>query len=159
MPSPGGEGTRCAHWTDEVEMLFFCRKQQGCTRRGGHWPSACFVQRCFADERCSPLRQEHRFPPVGAMPTSLRPPPPASPQGEAFGQKYTIVQRTELNFLRNKKRPGAFAPGRTPQMPCWPNYNLHKRAGGSPKFCFAASNVRPCGPGGLQSADSSRHPL
>ena len=22
MPSPGGEGTRCAHWTDEVEMLF-----------------------------------------------------------------------------------------------------------------------------------------
>jgi len=27
-------------------------------------------------------------------------------------------------------------------MPCRPNYNLHKRAGGSPKFCFAASNVR-----------------
>ena len=43
-------------------------------------------------------------------------------------------------------------------MPCRPNYNLHDRAGGSPKFCFAASNVRPK-PGGLQSADSNRHPL
>ena len=27
-------------------------------------------------------------------------------------------------------------------MPCRPNYNLHERAGGSPKLCFAASNVR-----------------
>ena len=27
-------------------------------------------------------------------------------------------------------------------MPCRPGYNLHKRAGGSPKFCFIASNIR-----------------
>ena len=30
-------------------------------------------------------------------------------------------------------------------MPCRPNYNLHDRAGGSPKFCFAASNFRVSG--------------
>ena len=23
MPSPGGEGAQCAHWADEVEILFF----------------------------------------------------------------------------------------------------------------------------------------
>ena len=28
-------------------------------------------------------------------------------------------------------------------MPCRPNYNLHEKAGGLPKLCFIASNVRP----------------
>lgn len=41
-----------------------------------------------------------------------------------------------------KKLPRVKARGSVPQMPCWLNYNLHDRAGGSPKFCFAASNVR-----------------
>lgn len=27
-------------------------------------------------------------------------------------------------------------------MPCRPNYNLHIKAGGSPKLCFTASNFR-----------------
>ena len=45
-------------------------------------------------------------------------------------------------YLTNKKSPWTKVQGDTPQMPCRPNYNLHKRAGGSPKFCFAASNVR-----------------
>lgn len=64
-----------------------------------------------------------------------------------------------LFHCAHKKPPGDYSPGDAPQMPCWPNYNLHKRAGGSPKFCFAASNIQLYGPGGLQSADSSRHPL
>ena len=59
------------------------------------------------------------------------------------------------------------SPTGKPSDNCWPkypavplgfDYNLHKKAGGSPKLCFSASNVRP-EPGGLQSADSNRHPL
>ena len=48
------------------------------------------------------------------------------------------------SFVRPKRKktsPG-LPRGKAPQMPCWPNYNLHNKAGGSPKFCFAASNVR-----------------
>ncbi len=58
----------------------------------------------------------------------------------------------------NKKAPDSHAAGSNPAFAVGPNYNLHKLAGGSPKFCFAASNVRHL-PGGLQSADSNRHPL
>ena len=62
------------------------------------------------------------------------------------------------SFAIREKTPPGFPGGAPPQMPCWLNYNLHNRAGGSPKFCFAASNFRRK-PGGLQSADSNRHPL
>ena len=44
-----------------MKMPFLCRKQQACARRGGHWPSACWARLYFADEQCSPLRQQHRF--------------------------------------------------------------------------------------------------
>ena len=66
-------------------------------------------------------------------------------------------QRSPWGAPLNKNSPG-FPRGSSPRMPCRPNYNLHERAGGSPKFCFAASNVRQES-GGLQSADSNRHPL
>jgi len=53
------------------------------------------------------------------------------------------IEKPELRLrFFNKKHPVAFATGCVPQMPCRPNYNLHVKAGGSPKFCFAASNVR-----------------
>jgi len=42
-------------------------------------------------------------------------------------------------------------------MPLGLGYNLHVNAGGSPKFCFAASNIR--NPGGLQSAETNQRPL
>ena len=61
-------------------------------------------------------------------------------------------------ILREKKKTPPVSRGSSPRMPCRLNSNLHTKAGGSPKFCFTASNVRPK-PGGLQSADSSRHPL
>ena len=41
-----------------------------------------------------------------------------------------------------KNSPSGDLRGSAPQMPCRPNYNLHEKAGGSPKFCFAASNIR-----------------
>ena len=62
------------------------------------------------------------------------------------------------NSIKDKKKSPGKNRGSIPHVPCRLHYNLHERAGGSPKFCFAASNVRPK-PGGLQSADSNRHPL
>ena len=41
-----------------------------------------------------------------------------------------------------KKTSPGLPRGKTPPMPCRPNYNLHMKAGGSPKFCFTASNFR-----------------
>ena len=65
------------------------------------------------------------------------------------------------NILK-KKKPDEKSSGKCrskyPAVPLGFDYNLHKKAGGSPKLCFSASNVRP-EPGGLQSADSNRHPL
>ena len=97
MPSPGGEGTRCAHWTDEVEMLFFCRKQQGCTRRGGHWPSACFVGCVLRTSDARPYGSSTALAPVGGDPR-IDPPSssvslrlPASLQGEAFVRQNPLV--------------------------------------------------------------------
>ena len=48
---------------------------------------------------------------------------------------------TDAGVGRHKTSPG-LPRGKTPPMPCRPNYNLHKEAGGSPKLCFAASNFR-----------------
>ena len=41
------------------------------------------------------------------------------------------------------KNSHRFPCGSLPLVPCRPSYNLHEWAGGSPKFCFAASNIRP----------------
>ena len=41
-----------------------------------------------------------------------------------------------------KKTSPGLPRGKTPPMPCRPNYNLHMKAGGSPKSCFTASNFR-----------------
>ena len=73
-------------------------------------------------------------------------------------KKTSAAERLPMFFAIREKTPPGFPGGAPPQMPCWLNYNLHNRAGGSPKFCFAASNFRRK-PGGLQSADSNRHPL
>ena len=42
------------------------------------------------------------------------------------------------------KNPDDFSSG-VPAVPLGFGYNLHKIAGGSPKLCFSASNVRPEG--------------
>lgn len=73
-------------------------------------------------------------------------------------KRTSAAERLPMFFAIREKTPPGFPGGAPPQMPCWLNYNLHNRAGGSPKFCFAASNFRRK-PGGLQSADSNRHPL
>ena len=87
-------------------------------------------------------------------PASVR----ASPASECAQQgAIPLFPQALQGSWENKKTPPV-ARGSPPRVPCRLSCNLHIRAGGSPKFCFTASNVRPK-PGGLQSADSNRHPL
>ena len=83
---------------------------------------------------------------------------PPKADGECVRQGAKNRSRSRNDFENEGKKLPPVARGKIPLMPCRPSNNLHKRAGGSPKFCFTASNVRP-EPGGLQSADSNRHPL
>ena len=81
-----------------------------------------------------------------------------SPPPAAVTEGYVPSPAGERLWARGAKNLPRLPGGASPRMPCRLNSNLHTKAGGSPKFCFTASNVRP-GPGGLQSADSNRHPL
>ena len=81
-----------------------------------------------------------------------------SPPPAAVTEGYVPSPAGGRLWVRGAKKLPRLPGGASPRMPCRLNSNLHTKAGGSPKFCFTASNVRP-GPGGLQSADSNRHPL
>ena len=119
-----------------------------------------------ADEQCSSLRGEPSFPSqkkprrVRARrreKNSIRFLPGRVPGKKHFSARkranrplrrpICALQRAASSFLQRplafvrKNSPGC--PGETPRMPCRLNSNLHIRAGGSPKFCFAASNFRP----------------
>ena len=62
-----------------------------------------------------------------------------------FAKKKGLEPRAEMNGapVEGRKKTPPENRGSLPLMPCRPNDNLHDRAGGLPKFCFAASNVRP----------------
>ena len=51
------------------------------------------------------------------------------------------ISLVNLVYHKNQKLL-RISPEERPQMPCRSSYNLHKKAGGSPKFCFIASNIR-----------------
>ena len=59
-------------------------------------------------------------------------------------RRHTLCMSRFRDKIRRKRcrQDVCGARGKTPPMPCRPNYNLHIKAGGSPKLCFAASNFR-----------------
>ena len=126
-------------------VFFCCMGLESCP----HMPAARFP--------CGARRL--RMPPSGASASSPRP-----EGGESQGEErcFRSLREADTAILHSSRKIDNKTPpvarGSSPRMPCRLNSNLHTKAGGSPKFCFTASNVRPK-PGGLQSADSSRHPL
>ena len=52
------------------------------------------------------------------------------------------VEAPSARISHGAKKLPRFPGGASPRMPCRLSSNLHTKAGGSPKFCFTASNVR-----------------
>ena len=68
---------------------------------------------------------------------------PPKADSECARQGAKNRSRSRNDFENEGKKLPPVARGKIPLMPCRPMNNLHKRAGGSPKLCFTASNVRP----------------